>query len=401
MLGHGASKLGLAAPTGGALQLIVFDFDQTLSVTHVFKYLAGWEEEAAARDQTRGGAGRFEARRAERGSKPLREAPRPSALTERGQLRLIGELDKNGVFDSDGFAAAAFGGKARIKQLRSLLQGLKEKNVEMVVCTRGLIGAVRKCLSDVGLLEFFAEVYGNHGDDYGETPYDREVARSPLTEVERSLMGSRAQAAWTAKDKLICDMMHRKSLGRNQVCLVEDDPGEIRRGRALCRTVFVKDAAGMTAEHFEALRQMATERGSERPSERGTERPLERGLDATRAAGSASRATSEAGDESARQRAERAERAMSSGGGGHREVRRGRLPTDARNGPPLGALAPLGPLEGLPPMAPHKEGRAGAGSAARRAASSVGGFGPGGRPNSRQRAPSPDALSNLIAASAL
>lgn len=92
---------------GGGVRLVVFDFDQTLSVVHVFKSLAGWGDK-------------------EKGEKIL-PVPRPYASTERGQVRRIHELDV-AASRLGNFASAAFGGPVRVEQLRQFLQRLKEKD---------------------------------------------------------------------------------------------------------------------------------------------------------------------------------------------------------------------------------------------------------------------------------
>lgn len=240
--------------------MVVFDFDQTLSVIHVFKALAGWSKDV--------------------------QLPRPHATTERGQVRRIAELSQVDPFRSErgGFATAVFGGEARVEQLRQVLERLQAREVELLICTKGLVGAVRKCLHDVDLLGFFSEVYGNVGDNYGETPFDKELARSKPTTQERQFMSPPDKAAWRSKDKLILQLATRAGLSREQAVLVEDDPEEIRRANSVCRTLFVKEAAGMTPKQCAALLQMA-----EAPSDSQCEdvrvahrHPRSRGLEARR-----------------------------------------------------------------------------------------------------------------------
>lgn len=215
----------------------MFDFDQTLSVIHVFKTLAGWTSSSHGMDR------------------PL--VPKPFATSERGQVCRIGELNNLEAFESMGFACAAFGGAHRVREVHELLEHLHGLGVEMMVCTKGLVGAVRRCLSDLGMLEFFSRVYGNTGSGYGETEYDREIARTELDEEERSYLGGASASSWGSKDRLIAKLMAQRSLGRHQAVLVEDDPEEIRRAKGTCRTLWVRAAAGMTAEHFAELRDMA------------------------------------------------------------------------------------------------------------------------------------------------
>jgi len=220
----------------GCLRLIVFDFDQTLSSAHVFKALSGWG----------GGAP----------SKGGFVVPKPFASSEEGQVRRIDELNQTKYLKTGGFAIEAFGGEKRVKEVRDQLQALKERNVEMVICTKGLVGAVRKCLEDLDLQHYFTEVYGNVGDNYGSSPYDNDVAKMPEREDLRRLLGSSTQSNWQSKAKLIARLMQKDRLSNHQVVLVEDDPEEIRKASRVCQTLFVKEAKGMTLEHFKALHAM-------------------------------------------------------------------------------------------------------------------------------------------------
>lgn len=221
--------------SSGGVKLVVFDFDQTLSVIHVFKSLSGWEEDAP-RTSVR--------------------VPAPYAFTERGQVRRIRELNQLPAY-RDGFAVAAFGGTIRVDQVRRCLLALKENGAEILICTKGLVGAVRLVLQELDLLSLFSEVYGNIGGDaYGSTPFDRAVAREPPSAEDVQLLGQVHQANWGTKADLIRRLMMERRLRREQVVLVEDDPDEIRSAGTICRTLWVKEAAGMTLPLMEALQRM-------------------------------------------------------------------------------------------------------------------------------------------------
>merc|ERR1719316_535120 len=88
--------------------------------------------------------------------------------------------------------------------------------------------------------------YGNVGNNYGETPYDVEVARSKHSSKELQFLASPEKGAWKSTDKLIFQLASRAGLSRDQALLVEDDPEEIRRANGVCRTLFVREAAGLT-----------------------------------------------------------------------------------------------------------------------------------------------------------
>lgn len=218
----------------GALRLVVFDFDQTLSCFHVFKALAGWVG----------------------GKKCAFEVPAPHATSEEGQLCRIDELNRKEFQKDGGFATAAFGGASRVDEVRAMLNALRDYEVELIICTKGLVGAVKKCLVDLGLLELFTEVYGNVGSNYGLQAYDRKAA---LPAGLAPLLGRPDQANWGTKDRLISLLMAERGLQFEQCALVEDDPDEIQRAQGVCRTLFVQQANGMTAEHNNTLLRWAVE----------------------------------------------------------------------------------------------------------------------------------------------
>lgn len=229
--------------TGGGLKLVVFDFDQTLSVYHVFKALAGW------RLNNRGAF----------------VVPPPYATSEKGQLRRILELNSEGFAqEAGGFARAAFGSESRIEELRDCMRGLRESGSEVIVCTKGLVGVAKKCLVDVKLLTYIDEVYGNVGDSYGMQQYDRSTETDDLGPAS-AFLGRPEQANFGSKDSLIAQLMREKKLQHDQCVLVEDDEEEIRRAKPVCRTLFVEEAQGVTTHHMASLLSMA--RGQEQPSD--------------------------------------------------------------------------------------------------------------------------------------
>lgn len=230
---------------GDALRLIVFDFDQTLSVFHVFKTLAGWT------------AGEHPGEAAPFG------VPAPYAASEIGQMRRVEDLDRGPFREAGGFARAAFGGEPRVLEVRGFLQELRGADVELIVCTKGLVGVVSKCLQDLDMLRHFSQVYGNVGSNYGMMPFDQEVAAAPDLRAEaHALIGTDKQANWGTKDRLIQTLMESRGLRPPQCVLVEDDPQEIKNAEPVCRTLFVPEAQGITTEHMAALLRMAREGGA-------------------------------------------------------------------------------------------------------------------------------------------
>lgn len=222
-----------------SLRLVVFDFDQTLSAIHVFKTLAGWP---GTHDRE------F-------------SVPAPFACTEEGQIRRIIELNGAEFQRTGGFAQMAFGGKERVETIRTFLQKLHEQGTELIICTKGLIGVVKKCLHDLDLLHYFNEVYGNRGNTYDMTAYDKHVAeeKSSANAEFRHFLGRMDQTGWGTKDQLISRLMKRGGLLFEQCAFVEDDPEEIRRAKDVCMTLFLKEARGMTPEDCASLLRMAVE----------------------------------------------------------------------------------------------------------------------------------------------
>lgn len=220
------------------MRLVVFDFDQTLSRIHVFKTLAGWPGSACG----------------ELG------VPAPFASSEEGQMQRIMELNGAEFKKNGGFAQMAFGGRDRVEAIRKFLQNLSEEGTVLIICTKGLIGVVKKCLHDLDLLRYFQEVYGNRGTTYEMTAYDRQVAEDRRRSAEfRQFVGRPDQVGWGTKDQLISKLMRCSGLHFEQCAFVEDDPEEIRRAKDVCRTLYIKEANGMTPEHCTALLRMAVE----------------------------------------------------------------------------------------------------------------------------------------------
>ncbi|CAJ1354197.1 unnamed protein product [Effrenium voratum] len=91
-----------------AVRLFLFDFDQTLSVIHVFKSLAGWPKQVSL--------------------------PKPHASSEPGQVLRVEELSRDVFIQEGGFPAMAFGGPERVQQMANLLQSLQDAGAELVIC---------------------------------------------------------------------------------------------------------------------------------------------------------------------------------------------------------------------------------------------------------------------------
>lgn len=223
------------------LQLVVFDFDLTLSSVHIFNAVAGM------------GA----LQKADRCEPSIAEIPfatPPFAKTERGQLARLAEMDARPEFQAlVGFALAAFGGRGRVGQLNSLLTELRQRGVECIICTRGLVGPVRRCLEQLGMLGFFTKVYGNIGAHYGTTEYDVRLSASAIGSDSRFL-GGLELAGWGSKQQLVARCLQERGLSGCDAVFIDDDPLEVRRVHHTCFTIQVESPSGMSQREIDVVR---------------------------------------------------------------------------------------------------------------------------------------------------
>jgi len=232
------------------IKLVCFDFDQTISRCHVCMQLAG-------------------------GGKQNQFVKPPFALSERGQIWKISELNAAGSFRWDDAPAvvtetaactsekgaeaeggerwttAALGGRRRVEELRLLFSDLRAQGATLVIITKGYTGAVRKLMAEEDLLDHFDMVYGNTGKAYGEAEFDK------LPHPSSPFEGSPESGGWSSKAEVVSDRMRASGLSGKQCVLVEDDPAEVLQVRSLCRSLLVKARKGMTAAHMARLRLLA------------------------------------------------------------------------------------------------------------------------------------------------
>jgi len=163
------------------------------------------------------------------------------------------ELDSLPEFAArGGFAWTAFGGPERVSQLGALLEELRLAGTECLVCSRGLVGPVRRCLDKVGLLGHFTQVFANIGGasssaSVDATDFDRRVAAEPtwLPEVEAQHLGSPADGAWGSKAQLMSRLLRERGLQGGEAVLIDDTASEVESARAICRTIQVQPPQGM------------------------------------------------------------------------------------------------------------------------------------------------------------
>lgn len=213
------------------LKLAVFDFDQTLSACHVYYALSGGD-----------------------GGLPV---PPPYARSERGQLARIAELDGLPEFAScGGFSAVAFGGQDRIAKLQSVFEELRAAGVECIVCSRGLVGPIRRCLDQVGLLWYFKEVYANAGPGDDGTEYDLRLPPGFPSGTDARFLGSSVNTGWGSKGRLVARLLRERGLSQHEAVFVDDTASEIDNVRGVCHTIHVQPPQGMGPRDFDQLRRL-------------------------------------------------------------------------------------------------------------------------------------------------
>lgn len=220
------------------VRLVVFDYDQTLSVYHVFSSLAGRSHEL--------------------------QLPPPHAHSERGQLKRVIEANELPQYRSQGgFAVACFGSQQRVEQVRDMLEELKAANVECMIATRGLVGPVRKTLDLLGLLSYFSRVYGNIGNTYcgrdgSLPPYDQAAQAPSALGADERFLGTK-ECKLSGKRDLIQRLLKERSLTGKDCVFLDDDPEEIKGVGNTCISIQVTKrggTGGVTEVEIKKLREL-------------------------------------------------------------------------------------------------------------------------------------------------
>lgn len=214
-------------------RLACFDFDQTISVIHVFACLT---------------TGKLS----------------PKAVTERGHVKALLQLDASGwdIIESPSgpvlragtstFSVAALGGPNRVALLAELLQDLEDGGVDVVVITKGYVGAVRTCLETANLLRHFRHVYGSVETRFApweDTPFDQDAPPSAHEGSEADTFESKAA--------LVMQLAQERGLTPDEVLFVDDDRKVVRSveesGAAV--TICVGERQGLTSAEMERVRE--------------------------------------------------------------------------------------------------------------------------------------------------
>jgi hypothetical protein len=224
------------------LKLAVFDFDLTLSAVHLFHTLAGTLPV------------------------PYGHPFAPYALSERGQFARIIELEGVAYRACGGFSKVIMGGTERIAMLRRFLAELTAAGIECMICTRGLIGPVKKCLDLTGLLQYFSVVWGNIGDINGATSYDERL-QLKLADADERLLGRDEVSLAShgcSKQKVVAHCLRERGLGPLDVVFLDDTLKEVRQLQGTCATIHVspdlQPSRGLGASEMNQIRKLIVQR---------------------------------------------------------------------------------------------------------------------------------------------
>eukprot|EP00929_Paragymnodinium_shiwhaense_P021670 TRINITY_DN14073_c0_g1_i1.p1 TRINITY_DN14073_c0_g1~~TRINITY_DN14073_c0_g1_i1.p1 ORF type:complete len:312 (+),score=48.67 TRINITY_DN14073_c0_g1_i1:192-1127(+) len=214
------------------LKLAVFDFDLTLTCHHMFYTLSG----------------------SPNSTMPI---PPPHPRTERGQLARILQLEQTPqIRQWGGFGHAVFGGRERVIELQKLLQEMTDCGVELMICSKSLVGPLQYCLDQVGLLRFFTRVYGNVGDIYQAVDDDTpELLRSLPPQYERYL-GTPAMGQWGSKAKLMRVSIQERRIAPEEALFLDDMPAEVKSCEGVCGTILIDPPRGLTAKELSVMRKL-------------------------------------------------------------------------------------------------------------------------------------------------
>ena len=99
-----------------------------------------------------------------------------------GQINRIKELDSSEycLQRASSFVHITFGDAYRIKELKLFLCELRSRGIELVICTRWMVGTVKYCLETLGMLDLFTKIIGRTGSSYGVTSYDECALMKPF-----------------------------------------------------------------------------------------------------------------------------------------------------------------------------------------------------------------------------
>jgi phosphoglycolate phosphatase-like HAD superfamily hydrolase len=217
------------------LKLVIFDFDCTLTICHIYASLAGNSHCPNA----------------------MITLPPPHMRTECGQmLRLLG-LDAD--LGSGAFALRAFGGIERLKEIHHMLQTLRDAKVECIILSRSMVGPIQKCLDQLSLLEFFSCIYGSTGSTLGTTDFDHALSPSSIPQEEHHYLGTPEMETGVAKADRIAQILKARGLGFVQAVFLDDDIAEVNSAKDVCRTIHISGGLGLREAEVSTLQEMFDE----------------------------------------------------------------------------------------------------------------------------------------------
>jgi len=175
------------------IKVVVFDFDQTISVIHFYSELAGFTPDM--------------------------------------KLRCLNEWSKERVIQG-------FGGEERLNLLECLFKDLKTASVELYILSYGYKEVIIKALERVNLLVYF----------------DKNLIWG---EAEVKNFRSNTGVASQPKMRMIKELIREKhKYSAGEVLFVDDDNRNLAQlKKTVCKTIYVCERKGMTEKEIEAVRK--------------------------------------------------------------------------------------------------------------------------------------------------
>jgi len=191
----------------------VFDFDQTISIVHMFHILFG-----------------------------------QGCPSEPLQVAAIQDPSKVSTTDDPvAFCEALLGGSARVERLRHVLETLHKSNVELMICTFGHCDAVRELFVTLKMDHLFTRIFGNgvfkkntDKNVNGEREFCKKYPLPP-----------------TSKMGVMAALRQELELSYDQTLFIDDDKNNILMCQGVCRTMYIPKREGLTEEMLQALEDLA------------------------------------------------------------------------------------------------------------------------------------------------
>lgn len=242
---------------------IVFDFDETLSRTHLFAILVGWKEitkstedwDTSSQDIAQKIRAKFEEislkhqklRNLKKKMKHLfRKTPTLDNTNVMSEISdEICQLERQrkpkqtieSLYGAESFSNWIFGGEDRVEKLRAFFEKLQQDGADLYISSKGFVSAMIQVLKNLNLLHFFKHIHGN--DDQ----YARGIVYPPIDKC-------------MVKHKGI--FLQLLSPEYEEIIFVDDDPSAEKFIQGIYNAKFMKvqPRAGINENHMQHIQNV-------------------------------------------------------------------------------------------------------------------------------------------------